>query len=152
MYNSYFISTDKSKLDILAIHDFLSNRSYWGKGRTIETVQKSIENSICFGAYDRCNRQAGFARVLTDFTVFAYLLDVFILEDYRKKGIGKQLIDHILNDPALQAIPFWRLDTDDSHGLYRRYGFREPEFPEKIMEKRNAANKALNSRAQKPGS
>lgn len=136
MNNGYVISTDKSKLDVAVIHDFLSNRSYWGKGRTFEAVQKTIDNSLCFGAYDKKDQLAGFARVVTDLTIFAYLMDVFILEDNRGRGLGKQLIDHIINYPDLQGIRFWRLDTDDAHGLYRKYGFKEPAFPGKIMEKR----------------
>lgn len=136
MNNGYAISTDKSKLDVAVIHDFLSNRSYWGKGRTFEAVQKTIDNSLCFGAYDKKDQLAGFARVVTDLTIFAYLMDVFILEDNRGRGLGKQLIDHIINYPNLQGIRFWRLDTDDAHGLYRKYGFKEPAFPGKIMEKR----------------
>jgi hypothetical protein len=86
--DGYIISTDKSRLDIPAIHDYLSNRSYWGKGRTIEAVRKSIENSLCFGIYDKDNQMAGFARVITDFTIFAYLLDLFIFEDHRRDCLG----------------------------------------------------------------
>ncbi len=92
MISSYTISTDKFTLDIAAIHDFLSNRSYWAKGRTLEIVRKSIDHSLCFGAYDKEGHLVGFARVITDFAIFAYLLDVFVLEDFRGRGIGKQLI------------------------------------------------------------
>jgi GNAT superfamily N-acetyltransferase len=143
MNGDYVISTDKTKLEIAVIHDFLSNRSYWGKGRTVEKVQKTIDNSLCFGAYDKENRLVGFARVVSDLTIVAYLMDVFILEEHRSQGLGKQLIGHIVNHPALQDIRFWRLDTDDAHELYRKYGFKEPAFPEKIMEKRNTANEAV---------
>lgn len=143
MNNSYFVSGDISKLDIAAIHDFLCNRSYWGRGRTVEEVQKTIDNSLCFGVYDKEERLVGFARVVTDFTIFAYLMDVFVLEEHRNLGLGKQLIGHIVNDPTLQDIRIWRLDTDDAHGLYRKYGFQEPAFPQKIMEKRNGANRAV---------
>ena len=136
MNDSHFISTDQARLDIAVIHDFLCNRSYWGKGRTVEAVKKTIDNSLCFGVYDKDERLVGFARVVTDFTVFAYLMDVFILEEHRKRGLGKQLIDYIVHDPLLQDIRCWRLDTDDAHELYRKYGFRKPAFPEKIMEKR----------------
>src|SRR5512145_2891958 len=91
MNNDYTISADKSKLDITAIHDFLSNRSYWGKGRTIDTVQKSIDNSLCFGVYDKENRLAGFARIVTDLTICAYLIDLFVSEQHRKRCLGTQL-------------------------------------------------------------
>jgi len=143
MNDDYFISTDNVKLDVAVIHDFLCNRSYWGRGRTIEEVRKTIDYSLCYGVYDKDERLAGFARVVTDFTIFAYLMDVFVLEEHRKRGLGKQLIDFIINDPVFQDVRFWRLDTDDAHELYRKYGFKEPAFPEKIMEKRNATSKPV---------
>ena len=136
MTGGYDISTDPSRLDIAAIHDFLSNRSYWAKGRTMQAVQKAIENSLCFGIYGPRDHFAGFARVVTDYTIFAYLMDLFVLEKYRKQGVGKQLMDAIVNHPMLQDIRFWRLDTKDAHGLYQQYGFQNPIFPEKIMERR----------------
>jgi len=141
--DGYMISTDKARLDIPAIHDYLCNRSYWGQGRTIETVRKSIENSLCFGIYDKDNQLAGFARVVSDFTIFAYLLDLFILEGHRKRGLGKWFVERIVNDSVFKDIRFWRLDTKDAHELYKKFGFREPAFPEKIMEKRNVANLPL---------
>ena len=146
MENGFKISTDKNKLDIVAIHDYLSNRSYWGQGRSVEAVRKSIDNSLCFGVYDKDDNFIGFARVVTDYTVFAYLLDLFILESHRNRGLGKSLVEHIVNDKAFKDVR-WRLDTKDAHELYRKYGFREPVFPEKIMERRKDANKnkSLNS-------
>jgi N-acetylglutamate synthase-like GNAT family acetyltransferase len=143
--DNYIISTDRSRLNIPAIHDFLSTRSYWGKGRTIEAVRKSIENSLCFGIYDKDYQMAGFARVITDFTIFAYLLDLFIFEEHRKRGLGKCLVDHIVNDVSLKGVTFWLLGTKDAHGLYRQYGFNNLSFPERIMEKRKVANMALKS-------
>ncbi|MFZ2632770.1 MAG: GNAT family N-acetyltransferase [Desulfosalsimonadaceae bacterium] len=148
MIDGYVISTDKARLDVPAIHDYLSNRSYWGQGRTMETVLKSMENSLCFGAYDKDNQLAGFARVVTDFTIIAHLLDLFVLEGHRKRGLGKWMVDHIVNNRIFKDIRFWRLDTKDAHALYRKYGFREPAFPEKMMEKRNVANPT----ATNPGS
>jgi GNAT superfamily N-acetyltransferase len=136
MENRFTISTDKNKLDVAAIHDYLCNRSYWGQGRTIETVRKSIDNSLCFGMYDKNTHFVGFARVITDYTVFAYLMDLFVLEPYRNQGLGKMLVDYIVNDDAFQNIRFWRLDTRDAHELYRKYGFQKPACPERIMERR----------------
>lgn len=133
------ISTDKTKLDVATIHDYLCNRSYWAQGRAIETVRKSIDNSLCFGIYDHKDHLMGFARVVTDYTIFAYLMDLFVLEGYRKRGLGKMLVDHILNYEALKDVRFWRLDTRDAHELYEKYGFREAAFPERVMEKRNDA-------------
>lgn len=136
MASAFTISSDKNKLDVDVIHDYLCNRSYWGRGRTIEAVRKSIDNSLCFGVYDSKDNLAGFARVVTDYTVFAYLADVFILENYRKQGLGKKLVEHIVNGASLKDIRFWRLDTLDAHGLYNKYGFKEPARPERIMENR----------------
>jgi ribosomal protein S18 acetylase RimI-like enzyme len=136
------ISSDKEKLNVSVIHDFISNRSYWGKDRTIEAVRKTIEHSFCFGIYDEEENLVGFARVVTDFTIVAYLMDVFVLEECRGLGLGKQLIDHIVNHPFLQDIRFWRLDTNDAHGLYAKYGFKEPAFPERIMEKRKVPGRS----------
>ena len=95
---------------------------------------------MCFGMYDKNDNFAGFARVVTDYTVFAYLMDLFILETHRKRGLGKKLVDYIVNDISFKDIRFWRLDTMDAHGLYKKYGFKEPSRPERIMEKRKAAN------------
>jgi len=132
--NTYTISTDKSKLDIPVIHDYLSHRSYWAKGRSIETVMRSIEHCICFGVYDSRDKLVGFARVLTDYAVFAYLMDVFILEDHRKQGLSKRLMDAIVHHPDLQGLQRFMLATSDAHTLYEKYGFTRTVIPDKIME------------------
>ena len=132
--SKYKISTDKDKLDVIAIHDFLTNRSYWAIGRSFETVKRSIENSICFGVYDSSDKLVGFARVLTDYAVFAYIMDVFILEDYRKQGLGKQLMSAIMQHSDLQCLKRIMLATNDAHELYEKYGFKRTVSPEKIME------------------
>ena len=132
--SNYKISTDKDKLDLIAIHDFLTNRSYWARGRSFETVKRSIENSICFGVYDNTDKLVGFARVLTDSAVFAYIMDVFILEDFRKQGLGKQLMDAIMKHPDIQGLQRVMLATNDAHKLYEKYGFVVTEIPNKIME------------------
>ncbi|HDL01382.1 MAG TPA: N-acetyltransferase, partial [candidate division Zixibacteria bacterium] len=118
----YFISTDKSKLDIEAIHDYLCNKSYWAKGRSFENVRKSIDNSICFGLYDSENKILGFARVVTDKVVFAYLMDFFIFDEYQGDGLGKKLAKYIIEYPELQ-VRLWFLATDSAHGLYEKFGF-----------------------------
>jgi GNAT superfamily N-acetyltransferase len=127
------ISTDKAKLDIHAIHNYLSNESYWAKGRTIETVTKSIENSLCFGVYVD-EKQIGFARVVTDYAVFAWIMDVFILKDYRGNGYGKMLMNSIMNHEKLQNLQRWGLGTDDAHGLYEQFGFKPLSKPQNMME------------------
>lgn len=127
------VSTDQRKLDITLIHDFLTT-SYWAKGRTIEEVKKSIDNTLCFGIY-LDNEQVGFARVLTDKVVFAYLMDVFIIEKHRGKGYSKILLGEILNHPELSEIKKWFLGTRDAHDLYRQFQFVEIPTPERYMER-----------------
>jgi ribosomal protein S18 acetylase RimI-like enzyme len=130
----YKISTDKNKLDLLAIHDYLSNRSHWAKGRSFEKVKLSVENSLCFGVYNDSEKFVGFARVVSDYAVFAYIMDVFILEDYQKQGLGKKLMDYIMQYPKLQGIQRIMLATRDAHGLYEKYGFKVSSNPGKFME------------------
>lgn len=135
MTDTYAISTDKAILDVQAIHQYLSERSYWAKGRTIETVRTSIENSLCIGIYNHDNTMVGFGRVLTDYAVFAYIMDVFILESHRGKGLGKRLVEYMVNLPELKEVKRWHLATADAHDLYRQFGFSGLSAPEKFMEK-----------------
>jgi GNAT superfamily N-acetyltransferase len=126
------ISTDKTLLDVRMIYNFLS-QSYWAAGRPFTIVKKAIENSLCFGIY--CNKkQIGFARVVTDYSTFAYLADVFILEEYRGKGYSKKLLKTIVEYPELQSIKRWILATNDAHNLYAKFGFKSLKNPEKFME------------------
>ena len=125
------ISTDKALLDIKLIHYFLS-QTYWAKGRTLGEVKRTIEHSYCFGAYLN-KSQIGFARVVTDFTVYAYLMDVFIIPKERAKGYSKIFMEAIMTDPKLKACQQWMLKTKDAHGLYKRYGFKPLKDPEKLM-------------------
>jgi N-acetylglutamate synthase-like GNAT family acetyltransferase len=118
----FLISTDKSKLDLSVIHEFLSH-SYWAAGIPRETVARSIENSLCFGVYDHA-RQIGFARVVSDFATYAYVADVFILEPYRDRGLGKELMASIMTHPRLQGLRRWSLGTRDAQGLYAQFGFK----------------------------
>jgi GNAT superfamily N-acetyltransferase len=137
MDTSYTISADRSKLDLNFIHDFLS-RSYWAQGRTLETVKRSIEHSLCFGVYTN-HRQVGFARVITDYATFAYLADVFIDEKHRGQGLSKLLAKEILAHPQLQGFRRWLLATKDAHALYEQFGFRPLAQPERFMERLNEA-------------
>ena len=131
--DEYEISTDKKRLDLVVIHDFLANESYWAKGIPLEVMKKSIDNSLCFGVY-RQGRQVGFARVVTDYATTAYVGDVFILEAFRGRGLGKRLIKTIVNHPELEGLRLWFLGTKDAHELYRKFGFkRVAETP--IMER-----------------
>ena len=128
----YLISSDPSKLQIEVIHKFLTN-SYRAKGVPLGTVIKSVKNSYCFGVY-KDNAQIGFARLITDYSTFAYLADVFIIEQYRGKGLSKWLMQIIMKLPELQGLRSWMLKTADAHGLYEQFGFDKPKFPERVME------------------
>jgi GNAT superfamily N-acetyltransferase len=129
----YTISTDKSRLDVAMIHRYLSEESYWATGIPRVLVERAIENSICFGAYDG-DRQIGFARVVTDRVVFAYVGDVFVLDSYRGRGVSKQIMQAIRDHPDLRRLRRWHLLTRDAHGLYKQFGFHELEQPEQHME------------------
>jgi GNAT superfamily N-acetyltransferase len=128
------VSTDKNKLDIDFIQSFLKD-IYWAAGRTIVEVQTTIDNSFCFGIY-LDDQQIGFARVITDYVVFAYVMDVFIDEKHRGKGYSSILIDKMMNEPKLQEIKIWRLATKDAHFLYEKFGFTQLAFPDRMMEKK----------------
>ncbi len=130
---SLVISTDNNKLEIDFIHQFLT-KSYWAEGRTKEEVIISMKNCLNFGVYLN-RKQIGFARVLTDYTVFAYLMDVFIIETHRGKGYSKQLMKTVMQHPDLQRIKRWILITKDAHGLYEQFGFKAIEDPSRIMGK-----------------
>jgi GNAT superfamily N-acetyltransferase len=135
--DGYLISTDASMLDLEVVHAYLS-RSYWAAGVPEDVVRRSIENSLCFGVY-RGEEQAGFARVVTDRATFAYLADVFVLEEHRGQGIGKWLVEVILSHPDLQGLRRWMLATRDAHDLYRRYAFTELARPGIFMERKDAS-------------
>jgi len=133
--NEYEISTDKKRLDLALVHDFLAKESYWAKGIPVEVMKKSIDNALCFGVYHR-DRQIGFARVITDFATTAYVGDVFIIKPYRGRGLGKRLMETIVNHLELQGLRLWFLGTKDAHGLYEKYGFKKvftTSFMERLM-------------------
>lgn len=127
------IDTDKSRLDTEMIHHYLSVESYWSKGIAIEKVQTSIANSMCFGVYFD-DKQVGFARVVTDKAIFAYLCDVFILESHRGLGLSKWLLQTILAHPELQGLKRWMLATADAHGLYSQFGFSPLAIADRWMD------------------
>jgi GNAT superfamily N-acetyltransferase len=127
----YEISTDKSRLDVGMIHQFLGS-SYWAKNIPRAVIERSIQNSVCFGAF--CGgQQVGFARVITDRATFAYLADVFVLPEHRGRGLSKMLMRAILDHPELQGLRRWMLATADAHGLYAQFGFQPLPNPENFM-------------------
>jgi hypothetical protein len=159
----YLISTDRSRLDVELIHDFISNQSYWGKGRPLEVVQRALDNSLNFGLYNTSptvregsafsfsrgsaseplltrgllldSQQVGFARVVTDYSTFAWVADVFVLPEHRGRGLSKWLMEVMLSHPRLQGFRRWVLATKDAHALYARFGFIPMHRPERWMER-----------------
>ncbi len=132
--DDYVISTDKSRLKIDIIHGFLKD-AYWCKNIPVEIVKRSIEGSLCYGVY-KGDKQVGFARVITDYSVIAFIADVFILEGYRGQGLSMWLMQCLIDNPDLQELRGWSLKTKDAHGLYSKFGFKAPENPELIMERK----------------
>ena len=132
--DGFLLSTDKSRLDVDKIHKFLSEESYWARERSLEQTSTAIENSICFGLYDG-EKQIGFARVVSDKATFAYVGDVFVIDQFRGRGLSKWLMQTIIDHPELQGLRRWVLATRDAHGIYRQFEFSELRFPERWMEK-----------------
>jgi GNAT superfamily N-acetyltransferase len=132
----FLISTDRSRLDVDAIHAFLT-ACYWAKGIPKETVIRSIENSLCFGLYG-AGEQAGFARVVSDYATYAYIGDVFVLEAYRGRGLAKWLMECIVSHPSLQGLRRWTLATRDAHSLYAQFGFTPLRAPDRWMERHDS--------------
>ncbi len=131
---NYRITTDKADLQFDVVQRYLSGEAYWAKGRTDSQTETAIENSLCFGLY--CDQeQVGFARVVSDYSTFAYVGDVFILPEYQGLGLGQWLMEIIVEHPGLQNLRRWVLATRDAHKLYEKYGFTEFKHPERWMEK-----------------
>ena len=134
----YEISIDRSRLDVKAIHAYLT-QSYWSPGIPFATVARAVDNSVCVGAY-LGDAQVGFARVVTDKATFAYLADVYVLEPHRGNGVSKRMMEAITQHPELQNLRRWLLITRDAQGLYAKFGFKPLAAPERFMElhKQNA--------------
>jgi len=130
----YSISTDRSRLNLDLIQDFLSNNSYWATGRAREVVERSIANSLPFGIF-KGEDQIGFARVVTDYATFAWVADVFVLPEHRGRGLSKWLMEVIIAHPQLQGFRRWVLSTKDAQELYERFGFMKLHRPERWMER-----------------
>jgi GNAT superfamily N-acetyltransferase len=134
--DGYLISTDRTRLDVEFIHEFLSNSAYWAQGRPLDTVRRSIEGSLCFGVYNGA-QQVGFGRAVTDRATFAWLCDLFVVEGHRGRGLGKWLVECIVAHPDLKALRIFLLATRDAHELYRRYGgFQDLPAPGRFMARR----------------
>lgn len=134
---SFHIKTNFENMDINAVHQFLSKESYWAKGIPMEMVSVALKNSFCIGLFED-EKQIGFARLVTDYATFGYLADVYILKEYRGKGLSKMMVKYIMKLEFVQGLRRTLLVTLDAHSLYRQFGFQSPENPERLMEiKRN---------------
>ena len=134
--DEFTISTDKAKISLEYLHQYLCFQSYWAKGIPFDTVKKSIAGSLCFGIYKE-HQMVGFARMITDGATFAYLADVFVDENYRGLGLSKWLMEAILAHPDLQGLRRLMLATRDAHGLYRQFNFTDLTHPENFMQIHN---------------
>ena len=121
--DKFLLSTNKTLLDVNSVHQYLSEESYWAKGIPKEKVIKSIDNSFCMGIYEE-GKQVAFARIITDYTAFAYLCDVYVVKEYQGMGLGKWLMESIHSIPDLQGLRRWMLATRDAHGLYKQFGWQ----------------------------
>jgi GNAT superfamily N-acetyltransferase len=129
--DGFLITTDKARMNVAMIHDFLTN-AYWAAGRTRDVVQQSIDNSLVFGLFEG-DHQIGFARVVTDLATAAFLSDLFILDAYRGRGLGRWMVETILSHPECGKVPSWLLKTRDAHDLYGSFGFTPLPSPERFM-------------------
>lgn len=130
--HGFIYSDDVNRLDLIAIHRFLSQESYWAKGIPLEIVERSLSNSLCFGIYKEA-RQVGFARWITDKATFGYLADVYVEAEFRGLGLSKKLISLMLFHKDLQGLRRYMLATRDAHELYSQYGFKQLENPDNLM-------------------
>lgn len=133
LISGYKISSDTSDMDISVIHGYIA-RSYWAENIPLNTMEMAINNSLCFGVFTDSGNQVAFARMITDTATFAYLADVFVLEEHRGKGISKWIMKNIIEHPKLQGIRRMALATSDAHGLYEQFGFKALSSPKSFME------------------
>ena len=131
--NEFSVSTDRERLDLVFLHGFLSKEAYWCLNIPFDRVKRSVENSLNFGLYHK-DRQVGYARVITDYSTIAYLGDVFVIPEYRGKGLSKWLLQQVMDHPDLQGLRRWLLLTADAHELYKKFGWQPVVKPERYME------------------
>lgn len=134
---SYTISDDSTRLDLRAIHAYLT-RAYWSPGIPAEIVRRAVRSSLCVGAYDPSGAQVGLVRVISDYATFCYVCDVYVLEQHRGHGLSKAMLAMVMAHPKLQGLRRWSLVTADAHGLYRQFGFSAVAQPERHMERLDA--------------
>ena len=138
-HGDYLISDDPARLDVDAVHTYLSQESYWARSVTREVVERSLQHSLCLGIYTTAGAQVGLVRVVTDYATFAWLCDVYVLDAHRKQGLSKAAMRAAVEHPRLQTLRRIALATRDAHGLYAQFGFTPLTKPESQMERRNPA-------------
>lgn len=131
-HGPYLISDDPARLDPEAVHGYLT-RSYWSENIPLETVRRALQGSLCIGAYAETGEQVGLVRIISDHATYAYLCDVYVLEEHRRHGLSKAMLELTLRHPRLQGLRTWNLRTRDAHGLYAQFGFKPLEHPESYM-------------------
>ena len=131
-HGHYLISDDPARLDATAIHAYLT-RSYWSENIPLETIQRALHGSLCIGAYTEAGGQVGLVRIISDHATYAYLCDVYVLEEHRGHGLSKAMLALTLRHPKLQGLRRWSLRTRDAHSLYTRFGFKPLEHPESYL-------------------
>ena len=130
----YTVSDDPSRLDFQAMHAYLK-RAYWSQEIPLEVVERAARASLCIGAYDASGAQVGLARFISDYATFAYVCDVYVLEEHRGHGLSKAMMAMASEHPRLQGLRRWTLVTLDAHGLYEQFGFRAIAHQERFMER-----------------
>jgi GNAT superfamily N-acetyltransferase len=131
-HGPYLLSDDPARLDPVAVHSYLT-RSYWSENIPLETVRRALQGSLCIGAYTEAGEQVGLIRIISDHATYAYLCDVYVLEEHRRHGLSKAMLALTMRHPKLQGLRSWALRTRDAHGLYAQVGFKPVEHPESYM-------------------
>lgn len=131
-HGHYLISDDPARLDAAAIHGYLT-RSYWSESIPLDTVRRALHGSLCIGAYTETGEQVGLVRIISDHATYAYLCDVYVLEEHRRHGLAKAMLALTMRHPQLQGLRTWSLRTRDAHGVYAQFGFKPVDHPESYM-------------------
>jgi GNAT superfamily N-acetyltransferase len=133
-HGAFLISTDPARVDVDAVHDYLAGESYWAAGRSLDVQRRAIAHShLVIGAYDADGGQVGFARMVTDLATFAWLADVYVLGSARGNGLGRAMVQTIVEHPDVNGIRRQLLATRDAHGLYAEFGYTPLTEPDRWM-------------------
>ncbi|MHA2097749.1 MAG: GNAT family N-acetyltransferase [Candidatus Kariarchaeaceae archaeon] len=148
--NNFLITTNKNAINLIALHDYLSEIAYWSKGIPLNIVKKAIDNSICFSILSPENEFIGFARVVTDIATFGYLTDVFVIDEFKRQGLGKWLVKTIMEFPDFKRMRSWFLYTKDAHSLYEKFGWERLKTLDRAMVKKITAEELYGTLTSSP--